>query len=107
MSKRMGFRVVPAVVGLGMVLSLLGCGTAEDPWPPGKPRVLVSFPPLYCFAKNVAGDKPAVMSLLTTTGPHGFEAGQTEALKIDRADVFLANGLGLDKFVATAVATSH
>ena len=59
-----------------LIISLLtfsGCRRADDAWPnTGAKRVLVSFPPLYCFTKNVAGKDVDVRCLLTAQGPHEF-----------------------------------
>jgi zinc transport system substrate-binding protein len=77
---------------------LAGCRRADDVWPnTGKKRVLVSFPPLYCFTKNVAGDDADVRCLTTAAGPHEFKATPNDALLAQKADVFLINGLGLDE----------
>lgn len=79
----------------------LGCTKARDPWPEGKsPRVLASFPPLYCFAANVAGDDAAVLSLLDTTGPHEYQPSVQDVLKLRRADLFFINGLQIDNVFA-------
>ena len=72
------------VVGLlAVAVALPGCNNAEDPWkdvPGGQPRVLVSFAPLYCFAKAVAGPDVAVLSLLKDVGhpwcSHVLDTGQ-------------------------------
>lgn len=93
---------VGVAVLLASLVGLGGCGTTEDPWKEvagSGPRVLTTFPPLYCFAKNVGGDDAAVMSLLTTTGPHDFKPDAHDMLKARGADLFLANGLTLDDFV--------
>ena len=76
-----------------------GCSRQTDPWPnkPGK-RVLATFPPIYCFAQNVAGDDAVVLCLLTAKGPH--EADEWDAqdiLKFRGADLVFANGLSLEK----------
>jgi ABC-type Zn uptake system ZnuABC Zn-binding protein ZnuA len=87
---------------LAAVLVLPGCRRAEDPWARvkgGPPRVLVSFAPLYCFAKAVGGDDVAVLSLTTTTGPHDHQETADDAIAAQGADLFLVNGLGLDDFV--------
>ena len=58
-----------------LVLMPLAC-KKPNVWetvPGGPLKVLVSFPPLYCFAKNVAGDDAKVVSLLTTQGPHDYQ----------------------------------
>jgi ABC-type Zn uptake system ZnuABC Zn-binding protein ZnuA len=88
--------VLAAVAGMG--LSLGGCSKHEAVWPEGKgKRVLVSFAPLYCFTKKVAGDDARVACLLTTQGPHEHgEPTKEDALKVRDADLFLLNGLGLE-----------
>lgn len=90
------------MVGLSIaLLGVSGCGKVTDPWPdkPG-PRVMVTFPPLYCFAANVAGDDATVKCLLNTTGPHDYAANAQDALKLHRANLFLINGLELDESFA-------
>lgn len=78
---------------------LAGCAKFPDPWEGkgGPPRVLVSFPPLYCFAKNVAGDHAGIISLCTTTGPHHYQPNVQDNIYLEKADLFLANGLTLDE----------
>jgi ABC-type Zn uptake system ZnuABC Zn-binding protein ZnuA len=77
---------------------LAGCGKYPDPWEkvPGSPRVLVSIPPLYCFARNVAGENAAIVSLCTTTGPHHYNYQFSDEFYLRRANLLLANGLTLD-----------
>jgi zinc transport system substrate-binding protein len=98
-----------ATVGLGIFLAFSGCGKAPDPWqdiPGGPTRVVACFPPLFCFAKSVAGRDAAVMSLLMTTGPHEYEPGGLDPLTLQKADLFLANGLGLDNKVINMARSS-
>jgi ABC-type Zn uptake system ZnuABC Zn-binding protein ZnuA len=87
---------VLAVILAGIALS--GCSRDVSPWPAGTKgrRVLVSFPPLYSFAKSVAGDDAAVLTLLTNQGPHEYELQRTDVLMLREADVFFVNGLNLD-----------
>ncbi len=89
-------------VALAAAALLPGCGRHRNPWddvPGGSTKVLASFPPLYCFAKTVAGDDAKVISLLTTVGPHDHKVDATDAYLVRGADLFLINGLGLDDFV--------
>src|SRR5436189_2795534 len=82
------------------LITLSGCRRVGDVWPSnGKKRVLVSFPPLYCFTKNVAGDNADVRCLLTTQGPHDFHPTDHEVMVAGKADLILINGLGLDEWV--------
>jgi ABC-type Zn uptake system ZnuABC Zn-binding protein ZnuA len=91
---------------LGLGTALPGCSKARDPWkdvPGGPTKVLVTIPPLYCFAKNVAGDDAAVLCLLGSHGPHDYEPTPDDALKAKKADLFFAIGLGLDEFTGKIV----
>jgi ABC-type Zn uptake system ZnuABC Zn-binding protein ZnuA len=96
------------LVSLMIVVGIAGC-TRPRIWealPGGSLKVLASFPPLYCFAKNVAGDHAKVYSMLQTEGPHGFEPTPNKALLAREADVFFYNGLTLDDFVTRIVNAS-
>jgi zinc transport system substrate-binding protein len=84
------------------LLTLIGCHKATDPWATvegGKLKVLVTFPPLYCFTKGVAGNDAKVVSMLSATGPHEHKPQADDAQVAAGADLFLSNGLGLDEFV--------
>lgn len=80
-----------------VALSLVGCSSAPEGWPnkPGK-RVMASFPPIYCFVQNVAGED-ANVQCLTTTSPHDYEVQFQDALAVRGADLFFCNGLELDE----------
>jgi ABC-type Zn uptake system ZnuABC Zn-binding protein ZnuA len=84
----------------GVAVLLVGCpgGQKAGPWKDtNKPKVLVSFAPLYSFAASVAGDDAEVKCLLTASGPHTH--GDVTANQIELArgcDAFFINGLGLD-----------
>jgi zinc transport system substrate-binding protein len=89
-------RLLPAVALLAA--GLVGCTTASsDGWPdaPG-PKVVTSFAPIECFARNVAGGDAVVRSIMSTQGPHHFDPSPSDARALTRADRFFINGLGLD-----------
>ena len=101
-AKKLGFLAI--LLGLSA-----GCSKAPDPWkdvPGGPTKVLVTIPPLYCFAKNVAGEDAAVLCLLGSKGPHGYEPLPADSYKAKKADVFFAIGLGLDEFTGRIVNSS-
>src|SRR5262245_6558718 len=86
------------------------CSKAPGGFPgarPGQLKILTSFPPIYCFAANVAGDHGKVLCLLTATGPHDYQATPLDSLKVAQADVVLVNGLGIDEFIAKPVADAR
>lgn len=92
------------------LIPVCGCTQARDPFKdarPGQVKVLTSFPPLYCFAANVAGEHAKVLCLLTTVGPHDYHATPLDSIKVAKADLFLVNGLGLDDFVTKPVADAR
>jgi ABC-type Zn uptake system ZnuABC Zn-binding protein ZnuA len=97
------------LVALATAAGLPGCGTPPDVWKDKKkPHVIVSFPPLYSFAKTVLGEHGHVYCLCTTTGPHHFEYDASHLQNFRQADVFFANGLGLDdKFADKLQEHSH
>jgi zinc transport system substrate-binding protein len=96
------FRRTAAVLTLAAVaafaFSFPGCGSREDVWPKDHagPKVVVSFAPLYCFAVNVAGEDAVVRNMMTTSGPHHFNPTDKDARLLQRADLFLINGIGLE-----------
>jgi ABC-type Zn uptake system ZnuABC Zn-binding protein ZnuA len=92
-----------------LAAGLAGCGKYVDPWEhlPGPPRVVVSFPPLYCFVKNVAAERAGIISLCTTTGPHHYAANVRDELYLRRADLFFTNGLGLDENFTEPIVRQH
>lgn len=96
------------VVAAGVCAVLfVGCGKHSDPWPAGdKLRVLASFPPIYCFAVNVAGDDAVVLPLLDGAGVHDYHPSPHDAIKLHRAQVFLINGLDLDDGFAGVLANN-
>lgn len=93
------FQLSAAVGFLALILVIVtGCNTRDDVWPKDHtgPKVVVSFAPLYCFAVNVAGDDAAVRNMMTTSGPHHFNPTDKDARLLQRADLFLVNGIGLE-----------
>jgi zinc transport system substrate-binding protein len=89
-----------AAAGAAVTVGMAGCSKEKQIWDGPHPHVLVSFPPLYSFAKSVAGDEGQVLCLMTLKGPHEYEFQSRDALKLRDADVFFINGLGLDEVLA-------
>jgi ABC-type Zn uptake system ZnuABC Zn-binding protein ZnuA len=83
---------------MGVALALAGCSSAPDVWKGkgGPPRVVVSFPPLYSFVREIGGDHVGIISLCTNTGPHHYHGTTLDAGKLRQADLFFAIGMGFD-----------
>jgi len=70
-------------------------------------RVLTSFLPVYLFTRNVTGDAPGVIvdiMLPASLGcPHDYALTPGDMKKIARADLFIANGYGMEEFLGAPV----
>jgi zinc transport system substrate-binding protein len=70
-------------------------------------RVLASFLPMEIFARNVVGDTPGVTvaSMLPASlgCPHDYALTPGDMRKIASADLFVANGLGMEEFLGKPV----
>jgi ABC-type Zn uptake system ZnuABC Zn-binding protein ZnuA len=105
--KRLGYSAV-VVAGLAAAVGFVGCSSAPNPWgSTPSPRVVATFPPLYCFAKGVLGEHGGAHSLCDTTGPHHYDPSGEDPYWLRGADLFVANGLGLDKWADRADQTSQ
>ncbi len=75
----------------------------------GKPvlRVLASFLPMYVFARNVADGVPGIsvdLMLPAALGcPHDYALTPGDMRKIAAADLFIANGHGMEEFLGPPV----
>ncbi len=69
-------------------------------------RVLATFAPVFCFAKNVAGDAADVEMLLPPNAePHNYAISPGDLKKIARADVIVENGLGVESWLDKVLAS--
>lgn len=89
-----------------LALALLCAPPAAAAKEPGL-RVLASFLPIYLFAHNVVGDTPGITverMLPAALGcPHDYALTPGDMRKIARADLFLANGRGMEDFLGAPV----
>lgn len=107
-------RTLPAAALLASILAApvfaSGAGSPPPPTEPGKTRqlrVLASFLPIYVFAIHVAGEVPGVSvetMLPPELGcPHGYALSPGDLRRIAAADLFLANGHGMETFLGPPV----
>jgi zinc transport system substrate-binding protein len=90
--------------------TLVSCGKTPNYWAEAKPnqkKILVSFPPLFAITHAVAGDDAYVLSMLTTQGPHDYDGAPTDLFKVNKADLFIYNGLTLDDLFVDKMKLNH
>ena len=66
---------------------------------PGNGIMLTSIPPLASLVSLVSGERFDVRSLLSgRENPHTYEPSPKDALLVNRALIFITNGLGIDEW---------
>jgi len=91
-------RYVYAVVSaIALILTIIFLFSVKEDTSSQKLSVVVTFYPLAEFAKQVGGDKVEVINI-TSGGiePHDYEPSSQDIIKIQKSDLFLVNGNGLD-----------
>ncbi|MEW6719888.1 MAG: zinc ABC transporter substrate-binding protein [Thermodesulfobacteriota bacterium] len=85
----------------------LAPSTAAAAPSPAPLRVLASFLPMYLFTVNVVGDAPGVrveLMLPESLGcPHDYALTPSDMRKIASAELFIANGMGMEEFLGAPV----
>jgi len=96
------------VLCLAAVLGLTACGSqnsgesASD-----KVKVSVTFNALYEFTKAVGGDKVEISTIIPAgTEPPDFEPKAQDLVGLSEAQVFVYNGLGMERWAEDAVTAS-
>ncbi len=70
----------------------------------GRPHVLVTISTFVSFARAVAGDRADVESLVPVgASPEDFQPTPRDIEKLQRADILIENGLGLETWLARTI----
>ncbi len=81
-----------------------GCGNGDDGEGDGRLSVLAGTVQIEALAKVVAGDAADVRSVLKPgVDPHDYELTAGDRKAVDRADLVLRNGIGLDDYLKRAL----
>ena len=85
------------------VLAAAGCQQSSGP--DAKPLVVASVFPLYEFAREIAGDRAQVISLVPAgVEPHDWEPSPQDVTQVRRARLFVYNGAGFEPWAAKLLA---
>ena len=86
---------------LALVATILTAGCQRAPAPgadPARRQVVTSFFPLHDFARQVAGDRAEVTSLVPPgVEPHDWEPSPADVARLQAAAVFVYNGAGFEQ----------
>ena len=87
-----------------LALVLVGVGCERATAPRTEQLVVASFYPLYEFARQVAGDRAEIVSLVPAgVEPHDWEPSPQDVARIGRAMLFIYNGAGLEPWAESLV----
>jgi ABC-type Zn uptake system ZnuABC Zn-binding protein ZnuA len=92
------------ILGILCVYILSACVSAGNPAQPGTLHVLAAETFLADIARNVAGDRLKVDSLLPAgLDPHEFQPAPQDAIQISQSDVLIVNGLGYETWLTKSL----
>ncbi|WP_250287254.1 MULTISPECIES: metal ABC transporter substrate-binding protein [unclassified Frankia] len=107
---------VHRVVGLALLallaLFVAGCGSGDDDGPasaapPGKLRVVATTTQVADFVRAVGGDRVQVTQILRpNVDPHDYEPSPADVKAVGEADVLVANGVGLEKWLDETISSA-
>jgi ABC-type Zn uptake system ZnuABC Zn-binding protein ZnuA len=94
-------------MNIAAIILALALSFSPAPAASGELRILASFLPMYLFTRNVTGDTPGVsveLMLPASLGcPHDYALTPGDMKKIASADLFIANGYGMEEFLGAPV----
>ncbi len=116
-------QIAPILSSIVAVILMAGCGTAtlsssagsgslsaQSAEPPqssedaDKLNIYTSFYPMYDFTVKVGGDKVHVTNLVPAgTEPHDWEPSTTDLANLERADVLVYSGAGMEHWIDKVV----
>lgn len=98
--------VLSVILTLLFLSAALSCGQKTQAG--RKKLLLASFYPVYLMARNVAADVPGVevryLAPLSTGCLHDYNMKPGDRILLDKANVFIINGLGMESFLDKAAA---
>ncbi|MFH1734206.1 MAG: zinc ABC transporter substrate-binding protein [bacterium] len=97
-------RIVVAALIFGLLIAVSSCKKAEKQQVAERLNVVCSFLPVYVITQNVVKGVPGVtiQSLLPPNVgcPHNYSLTPTDVAMLEKADVLVINGLGMEAFLS-------
>ncbi|MFI2507581.1 zinc ABC transporter substrate-binding protein AztC [Streptomyces sp. NPDC018972] len=88
-------RLLPALLALVLAATATACASTDD-----RPRVVVTTNILGDVTREIVGDEAEVTVLMKPNAdPHSFGLSAVQAAELERADLVVFNGLGLEENV--------
>ncbi|WP_032402648.1 zinc ABC transporter substrate-binding protein AztC [Rhodococcoides fascians] len=89
------------LLALPLLFLLSACADADTT---GPPTIVVTTNILGDITSNIVGDQAEVMVLMPpNSDPHSFEISASDAARVSRADLLIANGLGLEEGIVSTI----
>jgi ABC-type Zn uptake system ZnuABC Zn-binding protein ZnuA len=93
--------LIGALIGALLLASCAGAGSSAQPSAGGQVTVVATSTVIGDLARQVGGERVVVFSLVPPGGEvHTFEPRPSDARRVSEAQLVLANGLGLDDWMA-------
>ena len=94
-------KILPILMSiLAIVCIMTGCTGSTAKKNNGKLKVMASFYTMYDFAKKIGGDKVEVINMVPAgTEPHDWEPSTKDLIEMEKSDVFIYNGAGMEQWV--------
>lgn len=95
---------------IAVSLLLTGCGPVGSPASPAttsEKTIVTTFLPYYVFTKNLVGENANVINIINNTQePHDYQLKPYDVSTLQKADLIIRNGLGLDDWIEEAATKS-
>lgn len=100
-------KLIAAAVLCVLLLGAAGCaGKAAPAASNGKLKIYASFYAMYDFTKKAGGDRVDVVNLVPAgTEPHDWEPSTTDITGLERANLLVYNGAGMESWVDRVLAS--
>jgi len=97
--------IVSLLAALLVALGAVACSGDGDGAANGRLKVVATVAPVGALAAEVGGDHIELRTLVSAgADPHSYEISSKDRRALSDADVILRNGLGLDRFLDSALA---